>query len=115
MISASAHESCCSVSTRTAILVVVLDNDECDADQHQHDSHDNRVVQMRIQPIIKKQTDDRGRDTGHDDLEPHLEYIIAQKRTIFVLEVERKDLMPVKNDHSKNGAQLDNDQEHIPK
>ena len=103
------------VHAGAASAVAVLDDDERDAHQHEHDGHDHRIIQMGVQPVIEHQTDDRCRDASHEDLEPQLKDIIPQKRAVLVSKVERKDLVPVKDDHGQDRAQLDHDQEHFPK
>ena len=93
------------------MLVVVLDDDEHDAVENQRRRNDRRRHEVLFHVLVEEQADDCRRDACHDDLHPELHRI-----TLLLARLprrERVELLETQHDDGHDGAELDDDEEHV--
>ena len=96
---------------RAAVLVVVLNDDEHDAVENQRRRDDRRRHEVLLHVLIEEQADDCGRDAGHDDLHPKLHRVVLLLTRLP--RRERIELLKAQHDDGHDGAELDDDEEHV--
>lgn len=97
---------------RRHIPVPVLDHDKSNTEHDQRHRNTGRIVEQRVKHVVERQPDHRRRDTCYQDLEPEHENIGPDHR--FLLEPERKDLVPEQQHYRQDRPQLDHHQKHLP-
>ena len=90
----------------------VLDHDKQHAIHNERQRHDGGIVEMLLHPVVERQADRRRRNAAEHDLAPQHPGVatallaLAGRKRVKVVEEQDAD--------GQNGAELNNDQEHIP-
>ena len=87
------------------MLIFVFNNNEQHPDQNQHDRYGLIIVEQGVKHIVKQQSDNRRRQAGYDNLQPH-----NPCRSI-----RRNQSLPIDHHNGHNRAKLDDNQEHFHK
>src|SRR5699024_1720237 len=98
--------------TRHHIAVAVLDNQEQDTKQDQHNGDRLVIVEQGVEYVVEQDANHAGGDRGHQDLAPHVHLFAVDPPA--AAHAEGEDIGPVDQHDGKDGAKLDDDQEDLP-
>ena len=97
-----------------AVFILVFHDDKSDAVEDEHGGDDQRGAYFLIDFVfVENNADDSRGDTGDDHFSPKLKDILLDDGFFLVLPLKGKQLFPKQNDDGENGAQLNDDVEHI--
>ena len=97
-----------------AVFILVFHDDKSDAVEDEHGGDDQRGAYFLIYFVfVENDADDSRGDTGDDHFSPKLKDILLDDGFFLILPLKGKQLFPKQNDDGENGAQLNDDVEHI--